>query len=224
MRLREVIELQNAVGPASEGHSTFPAHKHPEQLVALNRRELQKGGPDRGGVSAGGPGSGRHKESWQMTKEEYLKHTVTPEGLASKKKQVGNLTLRQYHEQEHEKAVGGALYDGLSVPKRVRDQYPHMVAYVAKIKSVKADAAGTQTQGTFSTVRRYKLLNQHGTVIDSYDTYEEAKKAGAGNTYSRVVPYKPSDDSDSMKVKNKIRMPKHRSGRRNPGLDLGIAN
>lgn len=114
MNLSSTIKLYridaDAINQSSEGHSTFPAHGHPE--TSNGRDKQRKGGADKGGVNA--------------------------------------------------------------------------------------DSAGTQTTGAAKN-RKYKVVDRMGRVVNSFDTFDEAKKASAGNTYTKVVPSKTSDDDQSVR-------------------------
>jgi predicted ABC-type ATPase/predicted GNAT family acetyltransferase len=111
--------------------------EHPE-LAEVNKRELAKTA---------------EKEPWQMTKDEYVKQQLpNEEARTRRKKEVGNLTLKQYHEQQHQRAVGGAVHDGKSVPDEVLADYPGLK------ESVETQKKGVAQEKTIAgdTESKYK--------------------------------------------------------------------
>lgn len=72
------------------------------------------------------PPAPKPKEAWEMTKQEFLDSILSKEGQRQRKKSVGNLTLKQWREQEHVAAVGQALQEGKTVPPEVLKDYPDL--------------------------------------------------------------------------------------------------
>jgi len=68
-------------------------------------------------------------EPWRLTRGEYLRTVLTPKGLRSRKKKIGNLTLKQWHAQQHEGHVGQAVMDRKPVPEEVLADYPGVLAW-----------------------------------------------------------------------------------------------
>jgi hypothetical protein len=66
------------------------------------------------------------KEPWQMSRDEWLRSQVTDQGLRSRKKQVGNLTLKEWKTREHESRVRQAVREGKPVPPEVLADYPDL--------------------------------------------------------------------------------------------------
>lgn len=67
------------------------------------------------------------REPWQMTKQEWLDENLIKSGQESRKKHVGNLTLKQWKLNEHKGYVGQAIRDGKPVPERVLNEYPELI-------------------------------------------------------------------------------------------------
>jgi len=164
MKIDEHIRI-HALSPASEGHSSFPAHGHPEQM--LGRDKDRKGGKDKGGVSAGGPGSGRRPGD-------------TAGGLHGIKNLVWEC-----------KRCGMGMYKS-DIRRDKTNVSTCKDCGASRYGNIKADSAGTQTEGVpppgAAGNRRYKVVDRMGRTTNSFDKLDEAKKASDATRYVQVKP------------------------------------
>jgi hypothetical protein len=59
---------------------------------------------------------------------------------------------------------------------------------------VQADSAGTQTTGA-TGYRKFRVIDRMGRTVNSFNTYEEAKKASDGNRFTKVTPAAGEDQT-----------------------------
>ncbi len=67
------------------------------------------------------------KQPWEMTKQEWLDINIIPASQTKRKKQIGNLTLKEWKLREHENYVEQAIIDKNPVPERVLLEYPNLL-------------------------------------------------------------------------------------------------
>lgn len=89
--------------------------------VMVNRKYVKEGQPEEAMLKRMG-----EKEPWQMVKQEWLDTNLSKEGQQSKKKKIGNRTLKEWKLGEHRNYVEQAIRDHKPVPEKVLAEYPEL--------------------------------------------------------------------------------------------------
>ncbi len=197
-------------GGEGNARASLPAGSqyNPEQ-TNWDREKQRKGGPDKGGVTAGGPGSGRHKEgdrvvrNYKMQKQwrdspqmrDYNHGTV----ISVVKDGV---RMRNDADTKILKDPNADKWDKASAEKGTFYQHNELLPEVksaAKTKTLTSDAAGSQSEGSSKTARSYRVTDGMGRVLHKFKTKEEAQEASVGNRYTRVVSQIPPDEATEVR-------------------------
>jgi len=186
--------------------STAPIGQHPESDGTTKRDRNYKGGPDKGGVAAGGPGSGCNPEKGKCGRQSMgndartllEKHGWTAEGYHF---QYGtdfkhrafpghHLTVKSYSWQHNEhgtKVKSGRNIESLS--DHLKSLHGEVQGARTKMKTSLTGTSGGQSEGSSRTALKYYVVDGHGRVLHTYRTKEEAETASAGNRYTKVVTH-----------------------------------
>ena len=123
-------------------HRKAAAKKESEKVL---RRPMRKEEPVRT----------EKKEPWQMIKQEWLDENLVESGQVSRKKQIGNLTLKQWKLNEHRNYVEQAIIDGKPIPERVLKEYPELTIKKEKIPTT---ATQPEDKGEIRAYKNYGLV------------------------------------------------------------------
>src|ERR1035437_2816641 len=159
MRLADTILIH-----CDTASSTAPVGQHPEPDGTVGRNKMRVGGPDKGGIVAGGPGSGRH-----------------PEGGGKKR-------TRETRQQKMEQLWPGETARMKDMPRLV-EKFRELQKKDAEKKKTVQGTSGGQSEGSSLTALKYYVVDGAGRGLHTFRTRDEAESASAGNRYTKVVTH-----------------------------------
>jgi hypothetical protein len=219
-RLREDMKLADTIyfafggGGGDVGMATLPEHGHPERYE--NTKRGQKGGPDKGGIVAGGPGSGRHP--WAQHAKEFAgvlkKHGIEnnlakasekdfySQGGSIQPKFGGRVSVYGdgswvHHSEKAWSGRRGTLPKDIARGSGAKELDVHLSKGPSKTNLTATGAA--PSEGSSKVGRSYRVVDYQGRVLHKFRTKEEAEGASQGNRYTKVTTQIPADKTPEVR-------------------------